>query len=101
MKVSERRFAEHRDCAWLAASKRLLKSGGFDGRGVSPKSFRESGLHAGRPLYFHFQSKYARRREAARKAFADGAAAWSSFATLRPDAPLGLSRRILNLQRRT
>jgi len=83
MKVSGAKVAEHR-AALVAAAKRLLKERGFDGAGVAEIS-RESGLTQG-ALYGQFKSKDALAAEAARKAFADGAAAWSELRDTAPDA---------------
>ena len=83
MKVSGAKVAEHR-AALVAAAKRLLKERGFDGAGVAEIS-RVSGLTQG-ALYGQFKSKDALAAEAARKAFADGAAAWSELRDTAPDA---------------
>ncbi|HEY3847571.1 MAG TPA: helix-turn-helix domain-containing protein [Acetobacteraceae bacterium] len=82
MKVSGRKVAEHR-AALLATAGRLLQKRGFDGAGVAEIS-REAGLTQG-ALYGQFKSKDALAREAACKAFADGAAIWREFRKATPN----------------
>jgi TetR/AcrR family transcriptional repressor of nem operon len=71
VKVSATKIAEHR-AALMATARRLLQERGFEGAGVADIS-REAGLTQG-ALYGQFKSKNALAREAACKAFADGAA---------------------------
>ena len=85
MKVSETKVAEHR-AALVATARRLLQERGFDGAGVAEIS-RAAGLTQG-ALYGQFKSKDALAAEAARKAFADGAAAWSEIRETAPDTLL-------------
>jgi TetR/AcrR family transcriptional repressor of nem operon len=73
VKVSGKKVAEHR-AALVATARRLLQQQGFDGAGVAQIS-REAGLTQG-ALYGQFKSKDALAKEAASKAFADGAASW-------------------------
>jgi TetR/AcrR family transcriptional repressor of nem operon len=82
MKVSGRKAAEHR-AALVATARRLLQERGFDGAGVAEIS-REAGLTQG-ALYGQFKSKGALAREAACKAFADGAASWRELREAVPD----------------
>ncbi len=83
MKVSRKKTAEHR-AALVAAARRLLQERGFNGAGVAEIS-RASGLTQG-ALYGQFESKDALVAEACRKAFAEGAAAWSELGDKAPDA---------------
>jgi TetR/AcrR family transcriptional regulator, transcriptional repressor for nem operon len=85
LKVSGKKAAEHR-AALVATARRLLQERGFDGAGVAEIS-REAGLTQG-ALYGQFKSKDALAAEAARKAFADGLAAWSEIRETAPDALL-------------
>jgi len=82
MKVSGKKAAEHR-AALVATARRLLQERGFDGAGVAEIS-REAGLTQG-ALYGQFKSKGALAREAACKAFADGAASWRELREAVPD----------------
>ncbi len=82
MKVSKTKVAEHR-AALMAAAKKLLQERGFDGACVVDIS-REAGLTQG-ALYGQFKSKDDLVTEACRKAFADGAAAWSVLRDSAPD----------------
>jgi TetR/AcrR family transcriptional regulator, transcriptional repressor for nem operon len=82
VKVSGKKVAEHR-AALLATAGRLLQERGFDGAGVAEIS-RESGLTQG-ALYGQFKSKQALAKEAACKAFADGAATWRELRKVVPD----------------
>lgn len=82
MKVSGSKVAEHR-AALVATARRLLQERGFDGAGVADIS-REAGLSQG-ALYGQFKSKDALAREAACKAFADGAASWRELREVMPD----------------
>jgi TetR/AcrR family transcriptional repressor of nem operon len=82
MKVSGRKVAEHR-AALVATARRLLQERGFDGAGVAEIS-RKAGLTQG-ALYGQFKSKDALAREAACKAFADGAANWRELREAIPD----------------
>ncbi len=82
MKVSGKKVAEHR-AALLATAGRLLQERGFDGAGVAEIS-RESGLTQG-ALYGQFRSKQALAKEAACKAFAEGAATWRELRKVVPD----------------
>jgi len=83
LKVSRRKTAENRE-ALVGAAKKLLGERGFDGAGVAEIS-RQAGLTQG-ALYGQFGSKDALAVEAARKAFADGAAAWEKLRDKGPDA---------------
>ncbi len=83
MKVSRRKVAENRE-ALVGAAKRLLQERGFEGAGVVEIS-RNAGLTQG-ALYGQFGSKEALAVEAARRAFADGAAAWRELGGTVPDA---------------
>jgi len=82
VKVSSKKVAEHR-AALVATARRLLQERGFDGAGVADIS-REAGLTQG-ALYGQFKSKSALAREAACKAFADGAANWRDLRDATPD----------------
>jgi TetR/AcrR family transcriptional regulator, transcriptional repressor for nem operon len=82
VKVSGSKVAEHR-AALVATARRLLQERGFDGAGVAEIS-REAGLTQG-ALYGQFRSKSALAREAACKAFADGAANWRELREVMPD----------------
>ena len=82
MKVSGKKVAEHR-AALVATARRLLQERGFDGAGVAEIS-REAGLTQG-ALYGQFKSKGALAKEAACKAFADGAASWRELRKAVPD----------------
>jgi len=82
VKVSGKKVAEHR-AALLETTRRLLQERGFDGAGVADIS-REAGLTQG-ALYGQFKSKNALAREAACKAFADGAASWRELRDVVPD----------------
>ena len=82
MKVSGKKVAEHR-AALVATARRLFQERGFDGAGVADIS-REAGLTQG-ALYSQFKSKDALAREAACKAFADGAASWRELRDVVPD----------------
>ena len=82
MKVSGKKVAEHR-AALVATAGRLLQKRGFDGAGVA-EICREAGLTQG-ALYGQFKSKDALAREAARKAFTDGAAIWRELREVMPD----------------
>jgi TetR/AcrR family transcriptional repressor of nem operon len=82
LKVSGRKVAEHR-ATLVATARRLLQKRGFDGAGVAEIS-REAGLTQG-ALYGQFKSKDALAREAACKAFADGAAKWRALRETVPD----------------
>ena len=83
MKVSGKKVAEHR-AALVATARRLLRERGFDGAGVAEIS-REAGLTQG-ALYGQFKSKNDLAREAACRAFADGAASWRELRQVVPDA---------------
>jgi TetR/AcrR family transcriptional repressor of nem operon len=82
VKVSGKKVAEHR-ATLVATAGRLLQKRGFDGAGVAEIS-REAGLTQG-ALYGQFKSKDALAREAACKAFADGAASWRELRKAVPD----------------
>jgi len=82
VKVSGKKVAEHR-AALVATAGRLLQQRGFDGAGVAEIS-REAGLTQG-ALYGQFKSKDALAKEAACKAFADGAASWRELRKVMPD----------------
>jgi TetR/AcrR family transcriptional regulator, transcriptional repressor for nem operon len=82
VKVSGEKVAAHR-AALVATARRLLQQRGFDGAGVAEIS-REAGLTQG-ALYGQFKSKDALAREAACKAFADGAASWRELREAVPD----------------
>jgi TetR/AcrR family transcriptional repressor of nem operon len=82
VKVSERKVAEHR-AALMETARRLLQERGFDSAGVAEIS-REAGLTQG-ALHGQFKSKNAVAREAACKAFADGAASWRKLREAVPD----------------
>ncbi len=82
MKVSGSKVAEHR-AALIATARRLLQERGFDGAGVADIS-REAGLTQG-ALYGQFKSKNELAREAACRAFADGAASWRDLREAVPD----------------
>jgi TetR/AcrR family transcriptional repressor of nem operon len=82
VKVSGKKMAEHR-AALVATAGRLLQQRGFDGAGVAEIS-REAGLTQG-ALYGQFKSKNDLAREAACKAFADGAASWRELRKVMPD----------------
>jgi len=82
VKVSGSKVAEHR-AALVATARRLLQERGFDGAGVAEIS-REAGLTQG-ALYGQFKSKGDLAREAACKAFADGAASWRELREVMPD----------------
>jgi TetR/AcrR family transcriptional repressor of nem operon len=82
VKVSGKKVAEHR-AALLATAGRLLQERGFDGAGVADIS-REAGLTQG-ALYGQFKSKHTLAKEAACKAFAEGAATWRELRKVVPD----------------
>lgn len=82
MKVSGQKVAEHR-AALVATARRLLQERGFEGAGVA-EICREAGLTQG-ALYGQFKSKGALAREAACKAFTDGAALWRDLREAMPD----------------
>jgi len=82
VKVSGEKVAEHR-AALVATARRLLQQRGFDRAGVAEIS-REAGLTQG-ALYGQFKSKDALAKEAACKAFADGAASWCELRQAMPD----------------
>jgi TetR/AcrR family transcriptional repressor of nem operon len=82
VKVSGEKVAEHR-AALVATARRLLQERGFDGAGVADIS-REAGLTQG-ALYGQFKSKRALAKEAACKAFAEGAANWRELREVVPD----------------
>src|SRR5271157_1635812 len=81
VKVSGEKVAEHR-AALVATARRLLQQRGFDRAGVAEIS-REAGLTQG-ALYGQFKSKDALAKEAACKAFADGAASWCELRQAMP-----------------
>ena len=82
MKVSGKKVAENR-AALVATARRLLQERGFEGAGVADIS-REAGLTQG-ALYGQFKSKNDLAREAACRAFADGAASWRELRKVVPD----------------
>jgi TetR/AcrR family transcriptional repressor of nem operon len=82
VKVSGKKVAENR-AALLATAGRLLQERGFDGAGVADIS-REAGLTQG-ALYGQFKSKHALAKEAACKAFTEGAASWRELGKAAPD----------------
>ena len=82
MKVSGSKVAENR-AALVATARRLLQERGFDGAGVADIS-REAGLTQG-ALYGQFKSKNDLAKEAACRAFADGAASWRELRKVVPN----------------